>query len=1161
MIFKGFKIIGVFMKGDGVMKKLGALLLLMSCVGLLGCAKEKGYEFKASKRVESKTKFSKTDYGSLKKDEIAKLSPEEKRKYQVPRIAVLSYGQTSRSATASMPYYQGRTKLVEFEMTEHELEVRELEKDPRYADNPTNNKIIMTIPLRHVEYECELDAYGECQNKEVETEKKHWSQRPYIEMNLGQAKIKDTDELPVEMTNLFGGCYTEDPALKVIDIELDRNVFNLEVQKSLKINVGNPGCFEQLGDIDGIDDLFAKLSIDVRYVYSIVREDQIASKDYKKVKYANDDEGAFGYFNTKLSKLDVDNNAIENNDEVLMNRWNPAKKVITYYLSDSFAKPEYDYILSATQTAINNINSGLNQADAGIQIQLLPPSGKKVGDIRNNMIVLVDDPLAARVIGYGPSAAHPLTGEILNARTVMYLGTIKTIVKRTYEEIREEIAKSKGVTSVKGVNSLIDDIKTKAADALRAKSATKVVATENDAIQASIDEISAALEPETLAAKVAESKAHAHSASANASLAQIKAEILSFKKMDKPSPLAKSSKFINKRIEVLSKNNVYPEELFNAGFAFKAAGVDEKIAEDLKPWVDLTAEEKDAIVRQVLPHIWIPTLVHEFGHNLGLRHNFAGSEDKANFYSQEELQKMGVQSEVPYSSVMDYSYRTMNELPTMGKYDIAALKFGYARQVEAVNEKGEVVGIVTVKDTIADAAQTAAANGATLKEYRYCTDEHASANPTCNRFDEGTNLLEIATHFVTSYEDNYKKVNKRNSRKNFSTMQEGNYLSRLMSGFYDLRLMLELYERIKFDFGVEEGNELWTTNPFLKELYEASKLGGEFFLNILITPDVHCAIATAEAPTTPVAMVPITNLSANATSCFHPEITEVLGRIGQANGGLNLIAAGEGGKSFRSKKDPLNQNAYADQIDVQGIWVDKMLALNLLFARELGSSLFDKYNQSYLNHGAVAPAIELYLTAILMGDRAAPVPFRDADGKAVQFDLGEGQVSNTLPVALEFGQDHNILVPDLQGLSEYFGLPAEQTTFAKALIGTLAKLVPASVGGVEAQKFLDTFVVYKLERPASSSIKDRYFANSANKIAKKAIDSATAVEFGPLVDKKQIEALIKAIKAKKKVSSKASDAIKALAEVDVKVLEAFLKDELKSIAYYEELLETLIKRY
>src|SRR5690606_17803232 len=123
---------------------------------------------------------------------------------------------------------------------------------------------------------------------------------------------------------------------------LSEDVFNFEIQKSYSLNLGNPECW---GEIADFENLFEKLNFDVRYVYSMVRDDVLTSKDYKKVEYKKDDENTFGFFTSTLLKLDVDNNPIENNDQVLMNRWSPDRKTIPYYLSDEFAKPENAYIL------------------------------------------------------------------------------------------------------------------------------------------------------------------------------------------------------------------------------------------------------------------------------------------------------------------------------------------------------------------------------------------------------------------------------------------------------------------------------------------------------------------------------------------------------------------------------------------------------------------------------------------------------------------------------------------------------------------------------------------------------------------------------------------------------------------------------------------------
>ncbi len=1143
------------------MKNNIALIAMIMSLAIFGCTKEKPYEFVPLKETLSKDLFNKEDFKELKPEEIAKLSPEEKRQYRAPRIAVMSYGQATRTSSASMPYFMGRTKLVEFEMTEKHLEVRELEKDPRFSDNPTNSKKILQIPVTHISYTCKKDAYGECLNEEIEDDETPWEKRPLVIADLERTQILDADELPVEITNLFSGCYSELGEQKVISREISKGVFNIEIEKSYRLNLTSLECISQISDFEN---LFENLNFDVRYVYSIVQADLLASKDYKAIEYTREDEGTFGFFDSKNKVLDVDGNEVENTDKVFLNRWNPEKKIIPYYLSKEFDKPENDYVLAATIQAVKNINNGLAQANAGIQIHLQKSDGKqKVGDLRNNMIVLVEDPLASRIIGYGPSVAHPSTGEIVNARTVMYLGTIRALEKKTYEEIREELIAAQreeakrvksGTLSAQFIenaqNSILQFTNGKSFAGLNQRLAARNL---SDALQTSVSRASTV---NTFSKSSERPKIEIGKNTGQAE--HIKDAISQLKKLESNSLLARESKYIDKRIDILSKHNIYPEELFNARYALQSAGIERQLETTLKPWDQLTSAQKEEIIRAVLPHIWIPTLVHELGHNLGLRHNFAGSEDKENFYTAEELGKMGIGRGVPYSSVMEYSYKTMNELPTMGKYDIAALRFAYSREVETKDGK-----LVKVERNLEKTVQELSAQGQELKSYKFCTDEHASANPTCNRFDEGTNYTEITEHLISAYEDNYKQINRRNHRRNFSTMQEGAYLGRIKGNFYDLRLMYELYERIKNDFGIVEGHDLWKTDEFLADIYRASTIAGQFFLSNLLTPDTQCAIALSEEPTVPVAILPLLAMSNAATTCYHPDVQRFLQHLGKENGGLNLVIAGEGGKSFQTRKDSLNKNAYQDQVDVQGVWIDKLLSLEFFFARQLGSSLFDKHTQNFLDHGAVGPLAENILAAILLQRGTISVPFRDAEGFAVEFEGENGEVTSSLPVQLEFGEEHYINVPDVSGLLRYFNLPNEQTTFQKQIITALRNLVPSQVHSVSSRKFLQSFAVYREypgdENAASVEIAGQaYFALPANKVAWSAIQGLGYAQVLEGIARPDIQKLLQMIEKGEKLPENAPEQIKKAYALGKDVLTAALNGYVKDQNTYAELISSLI---
>ncbi len=56
------------------------------------------------------------------------------------------------------------------------------------------------------------------------------------------------------------------------------------------------------------------------------------------------------------------------------------------------------------------------------------------------------------------------------------------------------------------------------------------------------------------------------------------------------------------------------------------------------------------------------TLVHEIGHNLGLRHNFKGSNDSNNYLSPAQAEALGINGIPAYSSTMDYAPSMFDEI-------------------------------------------------------------------------------------------------------------------------------------------------------------------------------------------------------------------------------------------------------------------------------------------------------------------------------------------------------------------------------------------------------------------------------------------------------------------------------------------------------------------
>ncbi|MGE4133286.1 MAG: zinc-dependent metalloprotease, partial [Bdellovibrionales bacterium] len=436
------------------------------------------------------------------------------------------------------------------------------------------------------------------------------------------------------------------------------------------------------------------------------------------------------------------------------------------------------------------------------------------------------------------------------------------------------------------------------------------------------------------------------------------------------------------------------------------------------PWLQLSEVERQKVIDILLPYVFRPTLIHELGHNLGLRHNFAGSEDKDNFYTEAELKEMGVTRPFAYSSVMDYPYRTNNELRVMGKYDVAALRYAYAEQVETADGR-----MIPLSELHAQPATE-------IKAYGYCTDEHVSANPNCNRFDEGTNILEIAQHYVQSYEHRYKRANFRNGRRKFSQFQDSAQIGAIDGMMLSMRLMFERYESIKNTFDLADDAAEWKSIPFLADLRNATLVAGNFFINVVKTPDLMCAVSEAANPTQIIALLPIRQLSKRAVSCFDQEEVRL-------NPKYMIVA--EAGKSFQSRKDPKSDNPYADQIDVRGIYIDKLLATHYLFARELGSSLFDQYTENFLHMPELQGPVLDMMSQILLDEMAGPVEFRTIFGPTVElevnyslFDVVDANNSHKLPAVMD---------PVARAI---FGLPDKTQLFPQIFIGQMKKQIPSA---------------------------------------------------------------------------------------------------------------------
>ena len=899
-------------------------------------------------------------------------------------------GSTPRGVTEADPFYQGKEKLVKLRFVKKGLEVVEVERDDRFQFNPLNQYPVMTIPGDHIDYKCSEDDNNECLTGDEEDDTKTWDQKRFFIPELEDIKLTEVN--PLDLWNVEGNpCVSETDKI-VTSHEVKKGVIFVEVEKTYRKNPSNINCiiddyYEDTDDFTGLSTSAFK----TKFTYSLVRLDDVAAPDYKTVLYPIPDHGTFGFFTNAQNDLNAQFDPSRMDTKHFLHRWHvedkDQKSKVVYYLSDSFNEPGQELIKQATFGAVDTINRSLRKAKANFKIVLKEPAGKNSGDLRNNVIQLVTDPLANGLLGYAPTVTNPLTGQIIQSHINMYSGVLKTLSRRVWEQMvdltveqRDAVAVAPVVTptptpapvSEKSLERIkeLADYEPSMVTAAKLRAASKMPRLSDAISRYSQD----AQEQMSLRLKLKHEEKHV----------DYEADSLEAKAHNKM-----------KRLDRWAKNNAYSKEFFPIAGTVKALypGIKEipgvmNADGTLKRWKELSEAQRKSAENIMIPNAYTTTLVHEFGHALGLRHNFTGSFDADNFYTEEEAHELGMHNRPAYSSIMDYGYSELNELPQFGKYDVAALRFGYAREVELSDGS-----FAKIDSSLYDLTQ----RGAELKSYQFCTDENARLSASCNRFDEGSTLVEVVTHYVENYERSYKYRNFRDERDSFSAYNMSGYLVGRYHEFNRIRDIIEEWEFFEGIFGevMQQGCSPEQTAQFpvckmINDRVEAVKIAGDFMLKVLKTPDHLCALADASDPSKTVELRPLTkiydgikyDINYVPMSCFDPAVKAALAEdTNDANEPAPKTVRGEAGKFLNGFKDNDPEHIYVSDRFALGVWLDKVMAMKSLFQRETGRPTTDDNYASLIENSYITPKAFNFIQHLVMGtDLVEKIPFKAEDG-------------------------------------------------------------------------------------------------------------------------------------------------------------------------------------
>lgn len=179
-------------------------------------------------------------------------------------------------------------------------------------------------------------------------------------------------------------------------------------------------------------------------------------------------------------------------------------------------------------------------------------------------------------------------------------------------------------------------------------------------------------------------------------------------------------------------------------------------------------ETKDEWVTNLINTYWSQVAWHEFGHAVGLEHNFMASVDKRHFPLSKYKNADGSPKYALYAnSVMEYNAapdRVFWE-PGWAPYDQGAIAFIYGNDTRSDAKPGQsITGQVDAQTPWKD-PYGFQDDGKTEKPYLFCSHQHLPYTPLCRQGDLGTTPSEIIANQVDAYEWQYKWRNFRSYRK------------------------------------------------------------------------------------------------------------------------------------------------------------------------------------------------------------------------------------------------------------------------------------------------------------------------------------------------------------------------------------------------------------
>ena len=694
-------------------------------------------------------------------------------KYWISKVTIVNTSFGDRNL--GFDSMQSQTKVGYFEFTRDKLKfnnivTRQSLEAPEIASQGIN-ELINEWDIKHLAFRlAEIDGYTT--NQEEENNYIPWDEKEYFTVDWSKADISEANSFPYHISYAQNIKCWKKKATHVIDHSrtwTDNYIsFIIAVEYEQ-----DPNCSNSLKRYNQNNFV---TTVHYKYSFKRVPDPRLNSKHYTPYVYDGEQDPLlkkYGYFRTLRPVIAEDN---RDKNIFYMNRWNLNKKHIFYFSQDypeEYKDIAYGVICHTNKLlAKHKLNdyplNGKCREDGsvlpekgeicstGICFELRENRGQELGDIRYSFFHILKT--SVPVVGYGPSDAHPATGEIVSGNVIVSTYSLdfylKYFIQDPYKRDHTEYYDEDG--------QLVKNNKTKYETSSLFEKMKQTLKEKDHKLWVKTSKLldkTSKIRPEfeyLISQLTFSHPAFSRFTNSNQRMDQITPKVFDF-------DTALLSKFIPSKVIDESKQAIrqYQKNLTKSFQHDRNTTIypAEPILSQLPSMLanGMTPEE---IKRKILFFV----MIHEFGHVLNLRHNFYGSVDSRHWFT-----NGNAHSHLKTSSVMDYiniKDRVQGPLrASFGHYDEAALVYAYSGGKKDLSKE---------KNT----------------QYLFCTDKHRFINFLCNAWDEGSTPSEVMMSLIENYEEEYFIRNLRIDRAYWDT---SDYPGKMLYTMWNLKKALMMW--------------------------------------------------------------------------------------------------------------------------------------------------------------------------------------------------------------------------------------------------------------------------------------------------------------------------------------------------------------------------------